>query len=845
MGNIKNLIGSQCHIDLIERTLRTLICPDTVVELRVPKYQKSLSYHPTVSGYYDTNHLDAMAAAASEMSGSAPGIYYTINPVVSGQLAVSGNDFIVGAPKGGLTADVHIVRRHCLPIDIDPARMDGSIKLSSNMSTTKAEKAIGLETARSIELHLTMAGWPIPIIVDSGNGYYVLYKIDLPSQDNGLVENCIRALAKLFNTPSVSIDERCHNPARIMKIPYTKACKGTSTRDRPHRYSKIVDCPPAWDIVPLQLLRELAESYTGSGTIPSSTGDGSGDGSSRASRARAYIMKMNPSKDGANGHDQLYKVAMVLMNDFALPEDQALELFREYNARPDCDPESEEQLSHKLASAVSRIKSQGGPTGWKARQPQFNGQANAIADHGPGEAASDPHRLARTVIDASVHADGPTIVYWRGEWHKWVLGRYRCTSHDEMRAMTTAAIKDEFDRIYLDEVAKWSRGEPPEVKGVNIGLVNNVLQALASMTLLDGDIESPAWLGGSSPFPPSEVLPTHTNIVHLPSHIEGIPATIPSTPRFFVPYRVGYDFDPSSASPTHWLEFLDSLWPDDCESKACLQSWFGYCLTPDTSQHKILMLIGPTRCGKGTIGRVLGHLIGVENVPGPTLAGLGTNLGLAPLIGKPCAVIGDAKISGKSDQAQIIERLLSISGEDTITLDRKNREAWTGRLPTRLTLLTTEMPRFIEASCALVGRLLPLVLTETWLGREDTGLEAKFVAELPGILLWAIEGYRALRAAGKFILPASSSEVVGELSDLASPMKSFVLDMCELGSNHRVNTNKLFDAWREWCVSEGRDYPGDRAGFGRQLRAVVPKLKRTQTRVENKPVRFYEGIKLR
>jgi putative DNA primase/helicase len=32
---------------------------------------------------------------------------------------------------------------------------------------------------------------------------------------------------------------------------------------------------------------------------------------------------------------------------------------------------------------------------------------------------------------------------------------------------------------------------------------------------------------------------------------------------------------------------------------------FGYMLTADTSQRKIFLLVGPTRGGKGTIGRVL------------------------------------------------------------------------------------------------------------------------------------------------------------------------------------------------------------------------------------------------
>ena len=58
----------------------------------------------------------------------------------------------------------------------------------------------------------------------------------------------------------------------------------------------------------------------------------------------------------------------------------------------------------------------------------------------------------------------------------------------------------------------------------------------------------------------------------------------------------------------------------------------------------MLLLIGPTRSGKGTIARMLTALIGSGHVAGPTLASLGTNFGLSPLLGKPLAIISDARL---------------------------------------------------------------------------------------------------------------------------------------------------------------------------------------------------------
>ena len=221
---------------------------------------------------------------------------------------------------------------------------------------------------------------------------------------------------------------------------------------------------------------------------------------------------------------------------------------------------------------------------------------------------------------------------------------------------------------------------------------------------------------------------------------------VPQRQRFFTPVALDYDFDIDAGPPEHWLRFLSQLWPDDPQSIATLQEWFGYCLTLDTRQQKILMMVGPKRSGKGTIARVLRRLIGERNVAGPTLSSLGGPFGLQPLLGKSVAIISDARLGGRTDGSIVTERLLSISGEDSLSIDRKNTTAVESKLDTRLMLLSNELPRLSDVSGALAGRMIILRLSESWYGREDHGLFMRLEAELPGILLWAIEGWRRLRA---------------------------------------------------------------------------------------------------
>ncbi len=399
-----------------------------------------------------------------------------------------------------------------------------------------------------------------------------------------------------------------------------------------------------------------------------------------------------------------------------------------------------------------------------------------------------------------------------------------------------------------------ARDEKPACRQVTRSLVSNVELALQSMTFLPGNVDPPFWIDGHGPFPANEVLPMRNALVHLPGVVTGDMAdptrfVMKPTPRFFSTYALDFDFNLDADPPAELIKFLVSVWPNDPESINALQEWVGYCLLPDTRQQKIGMFIGPMRSGRGTIARLMSALIGPENVAGPRLSALATNFGLEPLVGKPLAIIGDARLSGRSDTGVIVEALLSISGEDTVTIDRKHRAPWTGKLPTRLMLLSNELPRLPDQSGALASRFLVWRFTKSFLGNEDLGLDARLAAELPSILLWAIEGWKRLRTRGHFLQPKSGTDLVDQMRDISSPVGAFVRERCIVEPGRSIDVGPLFAAWCRWCDSKKRQ-TGDETIFGRNLRTVVPFLETKPRRGDKskgeKPyVRFFEGVDLK
>lgn len=455
---------------------------------------------------------------------------------------------------------------------------------------------------------------------------------------------------------------------------------------------------------------------------------------------------------------------------------------------------------------------------------------------------SDPTRSASAFLVKRYTREGiRTLRHYAGLLMEWRDNCYREKEEDGLRAElydflggAYRTVKNAKDKSNDEEALVPFQ---PTARKVDL-----VLDALKALIHLGASVTPPVWLADDSELPPAvALLPCQSCVLHLPSM-----ETFPPTPALFVTNALPVDYDPKAAEPKQWHNFLRQLWPDDPESITALQQWCGYFLTADTRQQKMLLLVGPRRSGKGTIGRVLGAMLGGANVVSPTTSGLCTQFGLQSLIGKSLAIVSDARFTGLSNGSIIVERLLSISGEDALTINRKYLTAVTMKLPTRFMFLTNEVPSLADASGALAGRFIVLRLTKSFYDEEDMELTDKLLTELPGILKWAVEGWQQLQGKGRFVQPESARETVRDLQDLGSPVREFIDDRCVLEPGYRITKQALYDAWCKWCAGHGRDRPGTDATFGRNLMAAVPGLGTTRPgSPSGTRSRCYEGISLR
>lgn len=840
----------------------------------------------TYASWY--NNIHSLVADAMRLDGISG--YIVPNPITLDLLSRSDNSITSTRHR---TTDSNVLVLRWALVDIDSERPE-------DISATDAELAAALERRDAI-----LAAYPDLAAASlwgcSGNGGWILVRLaDLPNDEvhNLLVADALASLAERFNDDIAHVDIKTKNAARLMALPGTIKAKGSNRPERPWRLATW-DSPPVPEGVTFDLAAWVAENPPSKPaarpaakvptSVPTSKVDTWGTHETRYAVSALEREVSAVATAPAGSRNNTLNRAALAMGEFIASEaiDRgSVETALAVAARSAGlgDSEIAKTIASGLEAGLMRPRDLS-HVGSKARREGME-EIDGLPIGAEGDEKVEPDEFAhveapqamarRFVNENHAHPDGKTIRYWRDGFHIWENRLYNPTPSNEIKAQVSLFCQGEFEKEHAAKLIRYGvkRGRaagqdggasddskgPPKLRPLTTRFVGDVIQATSGLALVESSRcpAQPAWLDGEDGPQATQVIPMRNAIVDLPAYLAGRPCVRRPTPLFFAPYSLKYDWNAEAPEPTTWLEFLGAkpltensyvkyqLWPGPTERDHIdmLQEWMGLQLVPDTRYQKIMAMIGPPRSGKGTIARVMQAMVGKENCAGPTLASFGMNFGLTSLIGKLSAIIDDARLSSKSDVAVIAERLLTISGEGHMTIDRKFSSAWEGTLSTRITLLSNELPRIGDSSGALANRFIVLPFTQSFLGREDLGLEDKLKAELPGILLWSIEGLRRLRERGRFLQPEDGAELQAEMEDLGSPIGTFVRERCIVDPEEQATKADLYSAWKEWCEDNSRREIGDRATFGRNLRSVVPGLKDERPRQAGKRLQILRGIGL-
>jgi putative DNA primase/helicase len=829
---------THCDPQEIRRTASLMKRPGEVYELRAidvvtPTYRRK----HVESGYFDD---DEKLVAAAVSYPNAMGIYITLNPVSNALLSRCANRMQV-AEKNATTPDKYVKQRRRLLIDADAERPAG-------ISSSDAEHKAAIDKVKFIAMDLGMEhNWPAPILADSGNGGHLIYSIDLPGDDSGLIEKLLAALAAKYSDPEdtdeehgdpakprIKIDCTVFNPARITKLYGTRCCKGDDTPDRPHRISRILEVPKEIELLSAEMMQSFVDAHPPEeqgkpAASPGSNGKVNGKHYSNKQKwledwIKAHSVPVGAAENYANGIKYVFTDHCPFNSDHKASDAAITIRGDRYGFKCFHDgckgngwKELRELYDPKSARSDYRTAFQrsGGATNGENSDEELD-RATELAN------AEEMHR--RHGHELRYHVDrGEFSVSTGKQWKSDVEGQVTRWAKAIART-STQRLLDSVDRR---ELARFQK-QVESARGIESVL--RLLRTEPGISVTHEAFDQDDYLLNVA----NGTIDLRTGKLR------------PHDPADMITHCICTPYNPAAMCPL-WQSVVTRSMDGNEDLIAYLQRWCGLFLTGAPNVHELLICYGSGANGKSLIFDFLCWLL--ESLAGVApesllIARHGQSehpTEIADLLGKRLVVASETE-SGATLRLQLIKRL---TGDATIKARFMRQDFFEFRRTHKLVLITNNKPRLSENTEAVWRRLrlLPFNVVIPPAERDPHLLE-KLKTEAAGILAWCVRGCLEQQRTGmnppQAVLVATD-EYRSEADDLAD----FLQAKCMIGDPgvFRVSRADLYSAYIAWAKASNERHPLERNAFYEAIRRREG-INDVMFKAGGNPVRGFKGIGL-
>jgi P4 family phage/plasmid primase-like protien len=309
-----------------------------------------------------------------------------------------------------------------------------------------------------------------------------------------------------------------------------------------------------------------------------------------------------------------------------------------------------------------------------------------------------------------------------------------------------------------------------------------------------------------------------------------------------VPAVVG--LNPAALCPT-WENFLRVVQADDEEVIQFLQRCVGYSMTGLVKERVLLILYGGGANGKSTFIETLHALFGdyAKVTPADTL--LAKKFGGSSIPNDIAALKGVRFVSASEtdENANLAtSKLKGMTGGGRLSARFMGGEFFEFQTTFKLWLETNHKPRITDSSKAMFDRIR-LVPFKVRIPEEqqDKNLKEKLLAELPGILNWALAGLKQYLEIG-LCPPAKVVEETARYQQEQDVLGIFLSDCYEEKASGLVSKKTFYSDYVLWCKEAG-EFAISKNTLGRRMndRGFDPEVRERLTpggRLE----RVWQGI---
>jgi P4 family phage/plasmid primase-like protien len=425
----------------------------------------------------------------------------------------------------------------------------------------------------------------------------------------------------------------------------------------------------------------------------------------------------------------------------------------------------------------------------------------------------------------------PWLLYVNQDWLNWAGAAYVEVVPEIIHSDISAFLARSFVRK-RQEGQPGPNGEPGAITYVDAPFcpepkhVNAVMSFLTDLCAEDEKLaDAPRWLKNAKRMHPAhEYVALRNGVLHVPTR-----QFQPPTPWFFTRSALDIDYNPNAPKPERFLRYMREVWPDKdehAEFSVSAGEWLGCAVARAGNLQNILLAVGETGGGKSAFLRLMAFIAGKESVAATSAASLVGSFGLQPFPGKRLMLIPDLIMGKKTDKEELKGMLLNVSGRDPVSVNRKNKRMQQKTLDCTIVIAANAIPEIPDANRALIRRYVPMRFKQSFVGKEDIDLDAKFRAEAPGILLIALDGWDRLSKNKRFSIGPLAQIELGEIKREGAPMVAFIEDECELAPDGQeaafeMSREDFFARYERWRVEQGMDRGLTRVWAIRRLREAM------------------------
>lgn len=419
--------------------------------------------------------------------------------------------------------------------------------------------------------------------------------------------------------------------------------------------------------------------------------------------------------------------------------------------------------------------------------------AHSIAKHAPADEGTptarmtdlgNAKRFVREHVDELRYSKG-----WKRPWLYWDTRRWAMDETGEAERcakLTVSHFHDEAMQV-ADEKAR-AAALKHALLSESVGRVNGMLTLAATepeLVCAPNTLDQNPWL-----------LNLHNGTLDLLSG-----KLLPHRREDLLTKMAHVDFLPGRRAP-RWEAFLLEIMHGDAELVEFLQRAVGYSLSGDTSGECLFFCYGTGQNGKTTFLEILRALLGdyaqsadfntfmVRHSDGP-------RNDLARMRGARLITGVEAQAEKPFDET-IIKQL---TGRDSIVARRLYEEFFEFNPTHKIWLAANHKPPVKDHTEAFWRRMKLIPFTVRIPDeRKDKGLRASIIdRELPGILNWALAGFRNWQQR-ELVEPSAVTQATETYREESDVIGAFIHDRCQIDPAAWTSSSAIFAAFTEWYV---------------------------------------------